>query len=159
MSAAKRGNSRLGTKKTATKKTAAKKTTAKKTTAKKTTAPNPPSNRGIKVATRGARTGAAAAGVRITKSDALVRTIIMLSVEWNVHRDRIGPDSKLLSPPLNGNANALGALEVPIETRYFVDVECEVTQTALRALATATKTVADLRDFIWKGVPSHHRNP
>lgn len=98
---------------------------------------------------------------RISQLVTLQRTIIMLSVEWNVNRNRIQPTSPLIDPPLNGNADALGALETPIESRYFVDVNARVRQSDLRALAGSSprRTVSDLSRLIWAGIPTAHRAP
>lgn len=97
--------------------------------------------------------------VRIDKQTAFIRTAIMLSQLWRVDRNRISPSSKLTAAPLNGDAQKLGALEVPIEDHYFVDVECKVRQGDLMALATPQKTVADLTELIWAGIPPKHRIP
>ena len=91
-------------------------------------------------------------GVKISKDTVLTRTKRMLRKEWTIPSHK-----KVLSDtPLRGGGKGLSAtdnqiiaLETPIEAGAFYDVKAEVIGTRL----VLAKTVADLRDKIWDGIP------
>ena len=91
----------------------------------------------------------------ITKTQALQRTKQMLDREWNLPSEPTS-DTDLREAPPNGlgkNDNQIRALETPIESNDFSNVEAQVRGSDL----IKAKTVADLRDTIWDGIPSFHK--
>ncbi|HEV3243835.1 MAG TPA: hypothetical protein VGZ31_05435 [Chthoniobacterales bacterium] len=94
---------------------------------------------------------------KIDKGEALVRTINMLVREWRLPAPPAS-DTDLRKPPSAGlgkNDNQIRALEGPIETNDFHDVDAQVDGDNL----VKAKTVADLRDKIWDGIPNEHKIP
>jgi hypothetical protein len=94
---------------------------------------------------------------KITKVATLRRTKTMLSREWALTEEPTSDEAIKTPPPagLGKNDNQLRALETPIETIDFADVDAEVAGADL----TRAKTVADLRDVIWKGIPAKNKSP
>src|ERR1043165_512261 len=92
---------------------------------------------------------------KITKTQALQRTKRMLVREWNLAEEPTS-DADLRKAPPNGlgkNNNQIRALETPIETDDFLDVEADVdTDNLVKA-----KTVGELRDQIWTGIPTSQK--
>lgn len=79
----------------------------------------------------------------------------MLKREWNLSAEPTS-DTNLRGPPpagLGKNDNQIRALETPIETVDFADVNAQVTGSNL----IKAKTVAELRDKIWEGIPVGNR--
>jgi hypothetical protein len=94
---------------------------------------------------------------KIDKGEALVRTINMLVREWKLPTPPAS-NADLRKPPPGGLGKSdrqIRALEGPIETRDFHDVEAQVDGDNL----IKAKTVADLRDKIWDGIPDQHKIP
>ena len=92
---------------------------------------------------------------KITKTDALGRTKQMLKREWQL-ADEPTSDTALRSAPpagLGKNDDQIRALETPIETVDFTDVNAQVTGSNL----IKAMTVADLRDKIWDGIPDANK--
>jgi hypothetical protein len=88
---------------------------------------------------------------KITKIGALQRTKRMLVREWNLAAEPTS-DAILRTPPPGGlgkNDNQIRALETPIEAVDFADVNAQVTGAGL----TQSKTISELRDKIWDGIP------
>ena len=94
---------------------------------------------------------------KITKVAALRRTKTMLKREWALTEEPTSDEAIKTPPPagLGKNDNQLRALETPIETIDFADVDAEVAGADL----AGAKTVADLRDVIWKGIPAKNKSP
>src|SRR5205809_5879958 len=92
---------------------------------------------------------------RITKTQALQRTKRMLKREWQLPQEPTRDKPLRGAPPsgLGKNDNAIRALETPIESVDFADVNAAVTGANL----IAAKTVADLRDKIWDGIPNANK--
>lgn len=93
--------------------------------------------------------------MRITKTDALKRTKRMLKREWRLASEPTS-DSNLRTPPPTGlgkNDNQIRALETPIEAVDFADVNAQVTGSNL----AKAKTVGEVRDKIWEGIPPGNR--
>jgi hypothetical protein len=79
----------------------------------------------------------------------------MLVREWNLPTEPTS-NTDLRKPPPTGlgkNDNQIHALETPIETNDFLDVEAQVIGSDL----TNAKTVGDLRDTIWDGITDAHK--
>lgn len=88
---------------------------------------------------------------KITEIEVLDRTFAMLVREWKLPEVPYAKDS-LRDPPEDGlgkNDHQIRALKKPIERNYFVDAGAKVDGDDL----VGAKTVADLRDVIWKGIP------
>ena len=92
---------------------------------------------------------------KITKIQALQRTKGMLVREWNLPAEPTSDTDLRKAPPggLGKNDNQIRALETPIETNDFLDVEAQVRGSDL----TKAKIVAELRDRIWDGIPASHK--
>ena len=94
---------------------------------------------------------------KITKLEALQRTKDMLEREWNLPSEPLS-DTNLRKAPPNGlgkNDNQIRALETPIETVDFADVDADVVGIDL----IDAKIVSELRDVIWKGIPKANKSP
>ena len=93
--------------------------------------------------------------MQITKTQALQRTKRMLVREWNLPVEPISDMDLRKAPPagLGKNDNQIRALETPIETNDFLDVEAQVKGSDL----IKAKTVGELRDQIWSGIPDAHK--
>jgi len=91
----------------------------------------------------------------ITKTQALQRTKRMLVREWNLPSEPTSDSDLRKAPPagLGKNDNQIRALETPIETNDFSDVEAEVRGSDL----IKAKTVGELRDRIWDGISTSHK--
>jgi len=92
--------------------------------------------------------------VTISRTTALRRTKQMLCEQWDLDSEPVS--GKYLNSSNDGLGkmpNDLRALETPIETCYFKDVNATVAGHDL----TAATTVGQLRDVIWKGVPDKHK--
>jgi hypothetical protein len=79
----------------------------------------------------------------------------MLVREWNL-ADEPASDTDLRKTPPNGlgkSNTSIRALETPIEINDFVDVEAQVRGSNL----IKAKTVGDLSDRIWDGIPDSHK--
>lgn len=79
----------------------------------------------------------------------------MLKREWNLKKQPLSTAVLRTAPPsgLGKNDNQIRALENPVETNDFVDVEAQVAGHNL----VSAKTVAELRDKIWDGIPTTHK--
>ena len=93
---------------------------------------------------------------KITKTQTLQRTKRMLKREWNLASEPLSDTDLRKAPPtgLGKNDNQIRALETPIESDDFADVEAQVRGSDL----IKAKTVADLRDQIWNGIPDAHKS-
>lgn len=93
--------------------------------------------------------------MQITKTQALQRTKQMLVREWNIPTEPTSDKDLRKLPPtgLGQNDNQIRALETPIETNDFSDVEAQVIGSDL----INAKTVGVLRDKIWDGIPDAHK--
>lgn len=91
----------------------------------------------------------------VTGRIVLRRTKIMLQREWCLDSEPLVRTKLRARPPegLGKNQNQIRALETPIETVDFADLDVDV---AGHKLATA-KTVGALRDVIWEGVPDKYK--
>ncbi len=89
--------------------------------------------------------------VQITTLQALQRTKQMLLRAWNLLTEPTSDtDLRKLPPSGLGKAdNQIRALETPIETNDFSDVEAQVRGTEL----ISAKNVRGLRDKIWDSIP------
>lgn len=92
---------------------------------------------------------------QINKVQALQRTKQMLVREWNLAAEPMTNTDLRKAPPsgLGKSDNQIRALETPIETNDFQDVEAQVRGSDL----IKAKTVGDLRDKIWDGIPAAHQ--
>lgn len=92
---------------------------------------------------------------KLTKVEALQRTKRMLVREWRLPQEPLSTDNLRNPPPagLGKNDNQLRALERPIELVDFSDVATNVTGSSL----LPAKTVAQLRDKIWDGIPKTNK--
>jgi hypothetical protein len=109
----------------------------------------------IKLALGAVATPIGTPGLRITKVDALERTKRMLQREWNLSTPPPSDKNLRNAPPagLGKSDTSIRALERPIELADFRDVAAEVIgENLLKA-----KTVAELRDKIWDGIPASHK--
>ena len=93
---------------------------------------------------------------QVTKTDVLRRTKGMLKREWQLPQEPTSDKVLRGTPPggLGKNDNAIRALETPIESVDFADVNANVTGTNL----ISAQTVADLRDKIWDGIPAANKS-
>jgi hypothetical protein len=93
--------------------------------------------------------------VQLTKLQALKRTKRMLVREWNLSAELTSDTNLRKAPPagLGKNDNQIRAVETPIETNDFSDVEAQVRGTDL----IKAKDVVGLRDQIWNGIPDSHK--
>ena len=93
--------------------------------------------------------------MKITKLQALRRTKIMLVREWNLTEEPLSDTNLRTSPPagLGKNDNQIRAVETPIETVDFADVNAQVKGDDLKK----AKTVGELRDKIWDGISAANR--
>lgn len=87
--------------------------------------------------------------VKITKRDALNITMDMLIVEWNLGKNDPPQSRDNLRNKFHVADNDIEALEGPIEALWFKDWKAQVVATNL----IKAKTVAELRDQIWEGIP------
>ena len=87
----------------------------------------------------------------MTKRQALYRVKRMLQREWNLNSEPLSRDNLRAAPPagLGKNGNSIRALETPIETVDFADVNARVTGAAL----ASAQEVRDIRDVVWDGLP------
>lgn len=92
---------------------------------------------------------------KITKTEALGRTKRMLKREWQLAVEPTSDTALRSAPPagLGKNDNQIRALETPIETVDFADVNAQVTGSEL----VKAKTVGELRDKIWDGIPAANK--
>ena len=93
---------------------------------------------------------------KITKLETLQRTKSMLQREWNLGSPPVSSMNLRNAPPgsLGKSSLQIRALEGPIETNDFADVEAAVTGDELEG----AETVDELRTVIWEGIPSSHKN-
>lgn len=93
---------------------------------------------------------------KISKTEALQRTKVMLKREWSLPNEPASDTNLRAAPPggLGQNDNQIRALETPIEAVDFADVDAQVTGFGL----VAAQVVSDLRDIIWIGIPIAHKN-
>lgn len=91
----------------------------------------------------------------ITNIQALQRTKRMLNREWALGQEPTSDVNLRSAPPggLGKNDNQIRALETPIEAVDFADVNAQVSGSSL----ITAKTVAELRDKIWEGIPLQNR--
>lgn len=91
----------------------------------------------------------------ITRRNALRRTKKMLQREWRLDSEPLVKMKLQARPPkgLGKNQNQIRALETPIETVDFADLDVDVAGHKL----AAAETVGALRDVIWEGIPDKHR--
>lgn len=91
----------------------------------------------------------------INKTQALRRTKVMLVRVWRLTEEPTSDKSLRAAPPtgLGKNSNQIRALEGPIETVDFRDVNADVIGDNL----ITAKTVGELRDRIWDGIPPANR--
>jgi hypothetical protein len=91
----------------------------------------------------------------IDKTQALRRTKLMLKRVWKLAEEPTSDKSLRTAPPtgLGKNDNQIRALEGPIERVDFKDVNADVIGDDL----IKAKTVGELRDRIWEGIPEANR--
>ena len=79
----------------------------------------------------------------------------MLVRVWKLSEEPTSDTSLRAAPPagLGKNSNQIRALEGPIERVDFEDVEADVIGDDL----IKAKTVGELRDQIWDGIPAAHK--
>ncbi|HEX7516042.1 MAG TPA: hypothetical protein VF345_02015 [Chthoniobacterales bacterium] len=87
----------------------------------------------------------------IDKTQALLRTKVMLVRVWKLAEEPTSDKSLRAAPPtgLGKNSYQIRALEGPIERVDFKDVNADVIGDDL----IKAKTVGELRDRIWDGIP------
>ena len=92
---------------------------------------------------------------KITKLETLQRTKSMLQREWNLGSPPVSTMNLRNAPPagLGKSSLSIRALEGPIETNDFADVNAAVTGAGLEG----AKTVDELRTVIWGGIPAAHK--
>jgi hypothetical protein len=96
----------------------------------------------------------------LAKSQALMRTICMLETEWNIadlKRETNYIDTLLKSDKTDEEiTEQIKALKSPIDANYFYDVGAVVKD---KSLLTQAKTVKELLDIIWSGIPENKKVP
>lgn len=91
----------------------------------------------------------------LDKTQALQRTKLLLKREWKLKKQPVSTTNLHTVPPggLGKNAAQIRALESPIENNDFADVKAKVSGHDL----VSAKTVGELRDKIWGGIPDTHK--
>ncbi len=94
-------------------------------------------------------------GVKISIVGTLQRTKHMLMREWALSDEPASDTSLCYKPPcgLGKNENQILALEASVERVDFVDVHADVSFVDLSKM----KTVGQLSDIIWAGIPEDYK--